>query len=98
MSSRSGSAMVSAAAPSHGKTEEGKLPLAVLVAAKNEEVNITRCLSHLAPASEVILLDSGSTDRTAEIAREMGAIVVQFKYSGGYPKKRQWALDNLAIQ
>ncbi len=74
-----------------------KLPLTVLLAAKNEEANIDRCLAALAPAARVIVVDSHSTDRTAAIAAAMGAEVVQFTANGCYPKKRQWALDNLDI-
>ena len=76
----------------------GDLPLTVLLAAKNEEANLPRCLAALAPAGRVVVLDSHSTDRTGEIAREHGAEVVQFDYSGGYPKKRQWALDTLEVE
>ena len=76
----------------------GDLPVTVLLAAKNEEANLPRCLAALAPAGRVVVLDSHSTDRTGEIAREHGAEVVQFDYSGGYPKKRQWALDTLEVE
>jgi glycosyltransferase involved in cell wall biosynthesis len=74
-----------------------KLPITVLLAAKNEALNLPRCLAALTPAATVIVLDSHSTDETAAIARERGAEVVQFDYQGGYPKKRQWALDNLTF-
>lgn len=74
------------------------LPLTVLLAAKNEAVNLPRCLEALTPAERVVVLDSHSTDTTAEIAERYGAEVVQFNYAGGYPKKRQWALDCLAIE
>ena len=50
------------------------------------------------PALRVIVLDSNSTDESAEIAKDWGAGVVQFAYAGGYPKKRQWALDTLEIK
>lgn len=70
----------------------------MLLAAKNEAVNLPRCLDALGPAERVVVLDSHSTDSTAEIARAQGAEVVQFDYRGGYPKKRQWALDQLQIQ
>ena len=73
------------------------IPVTVLVAAKNEEANLPRCLSALTPAKRVVVLDSHSTDRTSKVAQEHGAEVVQFDYSGGYPKKRQWALDTLDI-
>lgn len=74
-----------------------KLPITVLLAAKNEAINLPRCLSALAPALRVVVLDSQSTDDTADIALAHGAEVVQFEYQGGYPKKRQWALENLSI-
>ena len=75
----------------------GKLPITVLLAAKNEAINLPRCLTALGPASRVVVLDSHSTDATAELALAHGAEVVQFNYHGGYPKKRQWAMENLAI-
>ena len=72
------------------------LPISVLLAAKNEETNIRKCLSSVAPAQEVYVIDSRSSDDTARIAvDEFDAQVVQFDYTGGYPKKRQWALDTL---
>jgi glycosyltransferase involved in cell wall biosynthesis len=45
----------------------------------------------------VVVLDSGSTDGTDRLASAAGAEVVQFAYRGGYPKKRQWAIDNLSF-
>jgi glycosyltransferase involved in cell wall biosynthesis len=75
----------------------GKLPITVLLAAKNEAINLPLCLAALGPAARVVVLDSHSTDATAEIAIAHGAEVVQFEYHGGYPKKRQWALENLTI-
>lgn len=74
-----------------------KLPITVLLAAKNEAINLPRCLAALVPAERVVVLDSHSSDATAEIALANGAEVLQFDYRGGYPKKRQWALENLAI-
>ncbi|QXP90540.1 glycosyltransferase family 2 protein [Methylococcus capsulatus] len=72
-----------------------KLPVTVLLAVKNEAINLPRCLAALGPAERIIVLDSHSTDATAEIARRHGAEVAQFDYRGGYPKKRQWALDTI---
>jgi glycosyltransferase involved in cell wall biosynthesis len=74
-----------------------KQPITVLIAAKNEEANIAHCLSALSPAERVLVIDSYSGDRTAEISRDMGAEVHEFQYQGGYPKKRQWALDHIQI-
>ncbi len=75
----------------------GDVPVTVLVAAKNEEVNLPRCLSALAPAARVVVLDSRSTDATVAQAASYGAEVAQFDYKGSYPKKRQWALDTLDL-
>jgi len=74
-----------------------KLPVSVIVAARNEEKNLPRCLEGLREVGEVYVIDSQSTDATPEIARSFGAKVVQFHYQGGWPKKRQWAMDNLPL-
>lgn len=73
---------------------DAKVPLSVLVPTRNEENNLHRCLEPLAGwADEIVVVDSHSTDRTVEIARSYGAEILQFDYRGGWPKKRQWALD-----
>lgn len=69
-----------------------KLPVAVVVPVLNEERNLPRCLSRLSRFAEVIVVDSGSTDRTREIALTAGATVRDFVWSGSYPKKRNWLL------
>ncbi len=74
-----------------------RLPITVVLAVKNEAVNLPKCLASLTCAQRIILLDSQSEDATAEIADSYGAEVVQFHYGGGYPKKRQWALNELDI-
>src|SRR5580704_19565971 len=74
-----------------------KLPISVIVAARNEERNLPRCLEALHDVGEVYVIDSQSKDATPEIARSFGAQVVQFHYQGGWPKKRQWAMDNLPL-
>jgi len=79
-------------------TPAGKLPVSVIVAARSEEKNLPRCLEALRDVGEVYVIDSQSTDATPEIARSRGAKVVQFHYQGGWPKKRQWAMDNLPLQ
>jgi len=73
------------------------LPITVLIAARNEAVNLPKCLAALDEFSRVVVLDSRSTDTTAEVSEAAGAEVHQFSYSGGYPKKRQWALETLKI-
>ncbi len=73
------------------------LAVTVLVAAKNEEVNLPKCLDRLAAFCRVVVLDSASTDGSALVCKSRGVEIVQFVYQGGYPKKRQWALDTLSI-
>jgi len=70
------------------------LPVTVAVPAKNEEANLAHCLERLGRFSEVVVIDSGSSDRTCKIAREHGARVVEFRWDGKYPKKRNWFLLN----
>ncbi|WOF22263.1 glycosyltransferase [Microbacterium betulae] len=74
---------------------ERRLPITVLVQTKNEESGIGECLDALGDFDEVIVVDSDSSDRTAEIARSRGVDVVSFTWDGRYPKKKQWQLDNV---
>jgi len=71
-----------------------KIPVSVVVPVKNEEANLARCLERLADFDEVFVVDSGSDDRTCEIAREHGAVVIDFQWNGKFPKKRNWFLRN----
>jgi glycosyltransferase involved in cell wall biosynthesis len=69
--------------------------VSVLIPVKNEADNLRRCLPALAWADEVFVVDSQSTDETAEVSADHGATVVQFHFNGTYPKKKNWALGNL---
>lgn len=73
------------------------LPITVIVAARNEVHNLPRCLESLQCAGEVYVIDSQSTDATVQVAESYGAHIVQFHYQGGWPKKRQWAMDSLPL-
>jgi glycosyltransferase involved in cell wall biosynthesis len=73
------------------------LPLSVIIPVRNEAHNLPRCLESLKSAGEVYVIDSQSTDDTAAIAESQGAKVVPFHYAGGWPKKRQWAMDRLPL-
>lgn len=63
------------------------LPLSLVVVTLNEEANIERCLRSVPFASDVVVVDSFSTDRTAEIAQNLGAKVIQEKWRGYGPQK-----------
>lgn len=73
-------------------------PVSVLIPAKNEIENIEHCIRSVDWADEIFVVDSGSSDGTAQRAEALGAKVVQFKYAGGWPKKKNWALDNLPFR
>jgi glycosyltransferase involved in cell wall biosynthesis len=75
-----------------------KIPVSVLIPAKNEEANLPACLTSVACADEIFVVDSQSRDRSCEIATSHGAQVVQFEFNGHWPKKKNWALDNLPFR
>ncbi|HLW79072.1 MAG TPA: glycosyltransferase family 2 protein [Terriglobia bacterium] len=69
-------------------------PVSVLILTRDEELNIAHCLESVRWAAEVFVVDSLSTDRTAEIARSLGAKVYAHDFQG-YARQRNWALDHL---
>lgn len=71
--------------------------MAAIVLAFNEERNLADCLASLAGwVSELHVVDSGSTDRTVEIARSFGARVVEHPFEH-YGAQRNWALDSIPV-
>ena len=80
-----------------GPTANSRLPISVIIPVRNEARNLLRCLASVADFDQVYVIDSQSSDDTVEIARAHHAKVVQFYYSGGWPKKRQWAIDTLPL-
>jgi glycosyltransferase involved in cell wall biosynthesis len=72
-----------------------RVPVSVLIPVKNEAENLPRCLSSVAWADEIWVVDSHSTDESVELAERHGAKVVQFDFNGTWPKKKNWALENL---
>ncbi len=69
-----------------------KIPLTVTIVTLNEEKNISRCIGSVGFASEVIVIDSFSQDKTCEIARSMGAKVHQEKWRG-YGGQKSFAAE-----
>ncbi len=65
--------------------------ITAIIIARNEEQNIANAIASLKDFSEVIVMDSGSTDRTVEIARSLGATVYQTDWPG-YARQRQRAI------
>ena len=66
--------------------------LSVIVITKNEESNIEACLESIAFADEVIVVDSGSVDSTVELAKNLGAKVVETENWPGFGPQKNRAL------
>ena len=93
--------------------------LTIVIPVKNEEKNLPACLENVKDLTSVVLVDSGSTDKTREIFEgfrfqvsgsgekvsgfkfqgsgdrfQGGWEIVDFKWDGKFPKKRNWVLRN----
>jgi glycosyltransferase involved in cell wall biosynthesis len=77
------------------ETGGSSLPVSVVLPVLNESQNLPKALESVQWASEIFVVDSGSTDDTRAIAESFGATVVQFDYEHGGPKKKAWSLRNL---
>lgn len=64
-----------------------KLPISLVVVTLNEEANIERCLRSVPFASDIVVVDSFSKDRTVEVAQNLGAHVIAEKWRGYGPQK-----------
>ena len=69
-------------------------PVSVVILTYNEEINIAACIKSCAWCDDVHVLDSGSTDRTCDIAREMGVRVHHNPFTS-FGAQRNWAIDNI---
>ncbi len=67
-------------------------PLSVCIITYNEEANLPRCLASVDFADEIVVVDSGSTDRTVALAIEAGSRVIEQPFLGYAAQK------NLAVQ
>lgn len=68
------------------------LAISVCIITRDEERNIEACLESVAFADEIVVVDSGSTDRTVEFATEFGARVIQQPFLG-HVKQKQFAVE-----
>jgi len=75
-----------------GGSVQELLPISVFIITQNEEAHIEKVMRSVADMSEVILVDSGSTDNTVEIARQYGAKVYHQPWMG-YAKQKQYAMS-----
>src|SRR3974377_189225 len=77
---------------------DARAPLSVRVPVKNEARSLRDCLASVSFAQEIVVVDSASTDRTQAIAEAARARVVQFVWNGSFPRKKNWALENIPWQ
>ena len=71
--------------------------ISVLILTLNEEMNIGGCLDAVAWADDVLVLDSGSTDQTVDIAREKGARVMHRDFDD-FASQRNYGLQEGNLQ
>lgn len=75
-----------------------KLPITAIVLTYNEEKNITECLESIKDlCDEILIVDSGSTDKTIEIAKQYSDKIFSHPFEN-YSQQRNWALNNLSIK
>ncbi len=86
------------ATSSTGTGKVARSNVEIIIPACNEEMNLPHALQSVVKwADAVHVVDSGSKDRTCEIAGQMGANVVARPWLG-YAKQKNWALDNLPLK
>lgn len=69
-----------------------KIPVSVFIITQNEEQHIERVIKSCQQFDEIIVVDSGSTDNTKQIAESLGAKVVHNDWPG-YAKQKQYAMS-----
>ncbi|MCI8936437.1 MAG: glycosyltransferase [Lachnospiraceae bacterium] len=69
-------------------------PFSICMIAKNEEANIERCLASIQHFNcEIIVVDTGSTDRTKDVAQKYGAKVFDFKWINDFSAARNFSIS-----
>ena len=70
------------------------MTLSLCMIVRDEEEMLPRCLAAVAPAvDEIIIVDTGSTDRTIEIAHEFGAKVIEREWTGSFSDARNVSFE-----
>lgn len=72
---------------------EAKIDISVLVIVKDEEEMISDCLKSVSWAKEIIVLDTGSIDKTISVSKKLGAKVFEYKGGKNYSDWRNRALQ-----
>jgi len=66
-----------------------RIPVSAVLITKDAEAHLERVLAPLSLVTDIVILDSGSTDRTREIARDHGARWFEHSFCGYGPQKRR---------
>lgn len=75
--------------------EMSLLPISACIIARNEETNIEKCLKSISPyVQECIVIDCKSEDKTVEIARSLGAIVMEHNWNNSFSEIRNFGIAN----
>ncbi|MBI4159830.1 glycosyltransferase family 2 protein [Candidatus Wolfebacteria bacterium] len=75
-----------------------KLPITAIILTYNEEINLPHCLESIKDwVSEILVVDSGSADRTREIAKKYGAKIYERQFKN-QADQFNWAVDNVKIK
>lgn len=72
--------------------------ISALILAKNEEENIKDCITSVSFADEVLVIDDFSTDRTKEIAEQLGARVIQHSMNGDWGAQQTFAIQEATYE
>ena len=82
-----------------GFSEKMRLPLTIVIPTKNEERNLLGCLECLGDSfDKILVVDSGSTDTTKDIAAKANVEILDFQWNGKFPKKRNWTLSHYRFE
>ena len=69
------------------------IPLTVVILSNNEAENIADCINCAAFANEIIVIDSGSKDKTVDIATSLGAKVIQRALNNDFSQQRNFGIS-----
>lgn len=76
-----------------------KNDITAIILTKNEEVNIERCIKSIKDwVDRVVVVDSGSTDKTVELSEALGAEIYRHEPFVHYAGQFNWALDNVDVK
>lgn len=73
------------------------MSFSVLILTRDEEHNLPRCLASVRDLDDVVVLDSGSSDRTLDIAREFGAEILTRPFDD-FAGQRNFAMEQIAFR